>query len=620
MADKKNTIALEIGAQSISMGVFSLGKKGLVLNRYARRDVLLDPVEEGLRIEYVSAALAELVSELNVKGKDVHNVISGQQVFIRFIKLPSIVGEDMDQLVAFEAQQQIPFPMDEIIWDYQLLSDGYIGDREVLLVAVKKEHLDNLNGQVAANGLQTKSVDCSITALFNAYKHSCPMEHVPVMILDIGAKTTDIIFCAQNRFYTRSATVAGAYVTNAISRELHVTFKDAEKLKIRRGVISMTGGHTDSMSEQDAALATVIRTAMSRLSAEIQRTINRYRTEFQGEAPVKAYLCGGGSLLTFTPEFMQEMLGIPVEYLNPFNNIAIGANVDESALETEAVLLGGVVGAAARAAGESEFSIDLVPTSVARERSEKQLLPKVVAAGLAAVIGAGVFAGLSYRAARNAEVAAQPIERHLTKAEEYRDHIDLLEEKLRNRGRMVDNFSDLATARYAYADILKLLAEKTSSLQFWLTEFSPLINYDPSTKELVGGLSGTPVIDRNRSANANVSDTALVDPPEDIANKNRKKKPDAVTAIYIEGYTLKKDTTQQHRQVIHDIIKAGLEQDSPFTFEGLSENQYITFVASDSKDQKVIKVPDYADKFLMVLPLKQPLPLPSATGAAKAGK
>lgn len=620
MADKKNIIALEIGAQSISMGVFAQGKKGLVLDRYARRNILLDPVEEGLRIEYVSAALAELVSELNVKGGDVHDVISGQQVFIRFIKLPPIVGEDMDQLVGYEAQQQIPFPMEEIIWDYQPLSDGEVGDREILLVAVKKEHLDNLNEQVVANGLQTKSVDCSITALYNAYKHSCPMEHVPVMILDIGAKTTDIIFCDQNKFYTRSATVAGAYVTNSISREMHVPFKDAESLKIERGMISMMNGHTDGMSEQDAALSTIIRTAMSRLTAEIQRTVNRYRTEFQGEAPVKAYLCGGGSLLTYTPEFMREMLGIPVEYLNPFNNISIGTQVDETALETEAVLLGGVVGAAARAAGESEFSIDLVPTSVARERSEKQLLPKVVAAGLMAVVGAGVFAGLSDRAARNAEAAVQPIERSLAKAEEYRDRIDFLEEKLRNRGRMVENFSDLATVRYAYADILKLLAERTASLQFWLTEFSPLINYDPSTKELVGGLSGTPVVDRNRSANANVSDTALADPPEDIANKNRKKKPDAITAIYIEGYTLKKDTTQQHRQIIHDIVKAGLEKDSPFTFEGLNENQYITFVASDSKDQKVIKVPDYADKFLMVLPLKEPLPLPSAIGAERSGK
>lgn len=620
MADKKNTIALEIGAQSISMGVFSHGKKGLVLNRYARRDVLLDPVEEGLRIEYVGAALAELVSELRVKGEQVHDVISGQHVFIRFIKLPPIVGEDMDQLVAFEAQQQIPFPMDEIIWDYQSLSDGDIGEREVLLVAVKKEHLDKLNEQVTTSALQTKSVDCSITALYNAYRHSCPMERVPVMILDIGAKTTDIIFCGSNKFYTRSATVAGAYVTNAVSREMHIPFKEAENLKIDRGMISMSGGHTDSMNEQDATLSTVIRTAMSRLSAEIQRTINRYCTEFQGEAPVKVYLCGGGSLLAYTPEFLQEMLGLPVEYLNPLNNIAIGDQVDEASLETDAVLLGTLVGAAARAVGEGEFSIDLVPTSVARDRSEKQLLPKVVAAGLVAVIGAGVFAGLADRAARDAKEAAQPIERHLAKAEEYRDRIDFLEEKLRNRERMIDNFSDLATVRYAYADIMKLLAEKTASLQFWLTDFSPLINYDPTTKELVGGLSGTHVIDRNRSANANVSDSSLSDPPEDIVNKNRKKKPDAVTAIYIEGYTLKKDTTQKHRQIIHEIVKAGLEKDSPFTFEGLNENQYITFVDSDSKDQKVIKVPDYADKFLMVLPLKQPLPLPSATGTEKSGK
>lgn len=619
MADKKNIIALEIGAQSVTMGVFARGKKGFTLVRYARRDVLLDPVEEGLRIEYVSAALADLVAELKVKGCEVRNVVSGQQVFIRFFKLPPIESDDLDQLVGYETRQQIPFSMDEIIWDYQLLPGREIGEREVLLVAIKKEHLDSINDQVETNGLQTQSVDCSITALYNAYRHSYAQEKSPVMILDIGAKTTDIIFCENQKFYTRSATVAGAFVTNSIAREMHIPFKDAEALKINSGMVSLTNGHTEGMSEQDAALAAIIRTAMTRLSTEVQRTINRYRSEYQGAAPVKAYICGGGALLACTSEFLQETLGLPVEYLNPLNNFNVGAKIDEEALAADAVSLGGVAGAALKAVGQSEFTIDLVPTSVARERTEKQLLPKVAAAGAIALAGAAVFALLSHQALQDVLEAKKPVEAQLDKMEKFSERISSLEQKLQSRGKVVDGFAALGSARFAYMDILKLLSERTASAQFWLTEFTPLINYDPSQNDLVGGLKGVSVIDRTRSANSNTADSALTEPPDDASAKGRKKKANGITAIYIEGYTLKKKEGQEYRQLISSELKTRLETDSPFTFEWLdgnqrkqlTGNQYITFIDDRSKDQKV-KVPDYVDKFLMILPLKEPLALPAS--------
>lgn len=627
MADNKSIIALEIGAQSVTMGVFTTGKKGLALARYARRDILLDPVEEGLRIEYVSAALGSLVAELKVKGSDVRDVVSGQQVFIRFIKLPPIESDDMDQLVGYEAQQHIPFPMEDIIWDYQELPSSEIGDKEVLLVAIKKEHLDSLNDQVESNGLQTKSVGCSITSLFNAFRHSYPHETQPVIILDIGAKTTDIIFSEKQRFFTRSVTAAGALVTNSISRDMRIPFKDAEALKINSGVISLTNGHTEGMSEQDAALASIIRNAMSRLGSEIQRTINLYRAQYHGNAPAKAYICGGGSLLTYTPEFLQETLGIPVEYMNPLNNIAVDSRIDENALSTDAVSLGGIAGAAVGAAGGGEFSIDLVPTSVARTRTEKQLLPKVAMAGAFAVVGAGVFAYFSHQAWERAQKEADKIQAPMSRYENIGNSIDRAETNLQKKAKLIDEFAKLGSARYAYADLLKLISEKTANLQFWLTDFSPLINYDPSTSDLVGGLKkeAVSVIDRVRSLNSNTSDSALSDPPQDLA-KGRQKKADAITAIYIEGYTLKKDkNTQEHRQLIHDLVKGNLDGNapgSPFTFkvpgkdQELLENQYITFIAADTKDQK-IKVPDYADKFLMILPLKTPLPLSTRASKGK---
>ncbi len=329
MAEYKTTVALEIGAQSVTMGVFTPTGKGFTLSRYARREILLDPVEEGMRMDYVSNAIAEMVKALKIKGGDVHNVVSGQQVFMRFIKLPDIDIDDLGEQVGYEAQQHIPFPLEDIVYDYQELAAREEGEREVLLVAIKKDVLDNLNGQVEECGLKSRTVDCSTTSLYNAFRMSYPEENEPVMLLDIGAKTTDIIFADAGRFFTRSVTAAGAFVTNAIAREFRVSFREAEGLKLENGSISLGNGHTDSMSEEEAALATTIRNAMERLSSEVLRTINHYRAQYKGNAPVRAYLCGGGARLPFIAEFLEGKLNIPVEFMNPLNAFGVSSKIPQ---------------------------------------------------------------------------------------------------------------------------------------------------------------------------------------------------------------------------------------------------------------------------------------------------
>ena len=142
---------------------------------------------------------------------------------------------------------------------------------------------------------------------------------------------------------------------------------------------------------------------MNRLSSEVQRTINHYRGQYQGSAPVKAYICGGGARMPYAVEFLQSTLNIPVEYLNPIAAFNIGSKVDEDALAMDALCLGPVAGAAVTGAKVGDFDIDLVPTSVGKERAEKQMLPKVLAGGLVAVAGAAIFAYAADSAATGAE-------------------------------------------------------------------------------------------------------------------------------------------------------------------------------------------------------------------------
>ncbi len=619
MAEYKTTVALEIGAQSVTMGVFTPSGKGYALSRYARREIVLDPLEEGMRMDYVSSAIAELVTELKVKGSDVRNVVSGQQVFMRFIKLIALDDSDIAEQVSYEAQQHIPFPLDEIQWDYQELPDRGTGETEVLLVAIKKDVLDNLNTQVEGSGLKTRSVDCSITSLYNAFRVSYPEEDAPVMILDIGAKTTDIIFAEAGRFFTRSVTAAGAFVTNSIAREYSMSFRDAEKLKIESGVVSLGNGFTEELSEQEAALATTIRNAMNRLSSEVQRTINHYRGQYQGSAPVKAYICGGGARMPYAVEFLQSTLNIPVEYLNPIAAFNIGSKVDEDALAMDALCLGPVAGAAVTGAKVGDFDIDLVPTSVGKERAEKQMLPKVLAGGLIAVAGAALFAWAADGAAADAEKmlkAARPAAEEL---QSISDSIESEKDKYERAKRELETLNQHYAMRTAYPELIKQLSERSASVKFWFTEFAPLINYEADKVTITDSVEvkGTRLIDPNKSRNAG-NNSSINQAPEAVDVRSRNKAP-MVTAICMSGYTSKKpgdDRSQAQRQVIYDLVAKNFDErsaDSLFSYQNAdvlkNMNHYYQFIDSKGSRGKVT-VPDYVEKFMLIMPLKTPIAIP----------
>ncbi len=611
MAEYKTTVALEIGSQSVTMGVFTPAGRGFALSRYARRDILLDPVEEGMRMDYVGNAIAEMVQELKVRGSDVRNVVSGQQVFMRFIKLPAIDMDDIAEQVGFEAQQHIPFPLEDIIYSYQELADREEGEREVLLVAIKKDVLDNLNTQVETSSLKTRSVDCSITSLYNAFRANYD-EDEPVMLLDIGAKTTDIIFAEDGRFFTRSVTAAGAFITNSIAREFNLSFREAEQLKIEDGVVSLGNGYTDAMGEQEAALATIIRTAMSRLSSEVQRTINHYRAQYKGTPPTKAYICGGGARLPFALEFLQTALNIPVEYLNPVEVLSVGPKVDEAELEQDAICLGPIVGAAITGSGTGDFNIDLVPTSVGRDRAEKKLLPKVAAAGVIALAGAGFYAYTANQAAaESARILAQ-VSRADAAVSQVDSQIASVQEKYQKEMNQISKFEGLYAMRFAYAEVLQQLSRRAASIKFWFNEFSPLINYDVEAS-LLTSFKGTRLIDMKRALGANSPRNAAPDPE---GGSRKAKNSPQVTAIYVSGFTIKdpkSDGTTQ-RDAIYKLVADNFDErnaDSLFSYEHDKVqgnlNHYFQFI--DTKAAKG-KLPEYVDKFTMVMPLKKPIAIP----------
>src|SRR6476620_567312 len=138
MAAPNRILALDLGTQTIGIAEFQTGKSGgLVLTNLKSSELLADPGADATRLSQAKYAMAETVSALGYKGANVNYCVSAQSVFTRFGKLPSVGEEQVDQIVTFEAQQNVPFPINEVVWDYQLVDSGSQSQVEVVIVAIK---------------------------------------------------------------------------------------------------------------------------------------------------------------------------------------------------------------------------------------------------------------------------------------------------------------------------------------------------------------------------------------------------------------------------------------------------------------------------------------------------
>jgi type IV pilus assembly protein PilM len=311
MADTQTTVALNIGSQRISAAVFETSKKGsLILKGYESENITADPGFEASRESQIRRALEDIAGKLGISKSKVRYAISGQTVFMRFVKLPPLQDDNIEQLVTFEAQQHVPFPIDEVVWDYELIQGGE--NTEVVIVAIKKDILEDINDMVNRAGLATAEVDVAPMALYNSFRAAYGTPEESTLIIDVGAKTTNLLYVEGEKFFTRSVAVGGAAVTSAIAKEYDVSFSDAEHQKVTNGLVALGGGHTEGLDESIAALAMVIRNALTRLPAQIAQTTNYFRSQHGGSAPQKVLLAGGGANLPYTLEFFSEKLNLPV--------------------------------------------------------------------------------------------------------------------------------------------------------------------------------------------------------------------------------------------------------------------------------------------------------------------
>ena len=579
MADQQSIIALNIGSQRISMGVLAPTKKGLILKKYAATSILADPATEAARIPQVKLAIKELAKGLKVDKQKAAYALSGQSVFVRFVKLPPI-EEDMDDLVRFEAQQNVPFPLDEVVWDWQKLKTDGI-EQEVVLVAIKADSLNDLNSVVADTGLGTRLVDSAPTALYNSFRYNYPGLEECVLLLDIGAKTSNLIYADGTKFFTRSVSIGGANITSAIAKEYNVSFAEAENSKLSSGLVTLGGSHADQLDDATAALGTVVRNALARLTAEIQRTNSLFRSQQGGNAPQKVLLAGGTANLPYLREFLEEKLNLPVETFNPLQRINVGKGVDVDAIGEEAHQLGELVGLSLRATGKSEVSIDLVPDAVQAQRDITRRKPALITASALFIVGLGLWAGFKSKSVSDGEAHLASLEEGAREIQQSASKIKKLLKDEKESLELIKAYAAAENGRLSFIKTWNDVSKAFVSENVWVTDFEYRTKY-----QIDGDAKSDPVMDESFS-------TAT------YGNSPLMKEETWVDSVAISGLHLNKQA--EVLDILEELKKSGVLKFVDAKGKPIPDNQLAQITAAPAEETN-----DYAAPFKMLVPLKQP--------------
>jgi type IV pilus assembly protein PilM len=472
MATSNRILSLDLGTQTVGLAEFQAGKDGgLVLSHYQTSELLADPAVDATRLGQAKIAVGELVTARGLKGANVNYAISAQSVFTRFVKLPSVGEEQVEQIVGFEAQQNVPFPIDEVVWDYQLVDQGNSSEVEVVLVAIKSDLLDEINDVVESSGLKTTTVDVSPMALYNAYRYNYSDMAGCTLLIDIGARTTNLIFIETRKVFSRSIPIGGTRVTEAVAKEFNEPFSAAEQRKKRDGFVSLGGSYEEPEDPDVARVSKMVRNAMTRLHAEIARSITFYRSQQHGTAPQRVLLCGGSVTLPYMREFFHEKLQLPVEFFNPLRNVAIGAGLNIEEIGRQAHTLGEAVGLALRAAVACPMEVNLRPASVVRRHRVTEQRPYLILAGLSLWLCLAAFWIYFNRATAATNAVIERIEPKVNELRGVDSKITAVKNDIKKQDDAVEPYLAAVRERETWTKIVDDIHERLPKDFVWITSF-----------------------------------------------------------------------------------------------------------------------------------------------------
>ena len=383
-------LAVDIGAGHVACGVFTTGAAGrLVLQQFAIESHSADPSHEGRWAVELAQSLGALSTRARLSGT-ASIAVPGHLALTKFIKTPSMAKEKRSKIIAFEAAENIPYPLEEVVWDHLVVADDGF-DLEVMLAAAKFDAMQTLCAAADSAGFPAERAVPAGLALCHAFRYNYPDVHDSVIVANIGARSTTLLFLEGPRFYVRTLALAGNSVTQAAAEELRIDFAQAETLKLQ-----VLSGRSDltATSPSRAAVHRAATAFAQKLALEITRSALNHRRQAGGVAPVALYLTGGGSLLEELPSVLAEKLKIRVERYAPLRHVDLSGDARAAGAESVAHVLADLVGLGTCLVMKDETETSLLPPAVTEAIAFRKRQPLFVAA--AALVAVALLPPILY--------------------------------------------------------------------------------------------------------------------------------------------------------------------------------------------------------------------------------
>ncbi len=351
MAKSKLALGLDIGSSSVKLVHLKEGKRGYTLLAWGEVPLPPEAVVDNqlMNSSAIVEAIRELVAQQRVKAKEVAIGVRGHSVIIKRISMPFMSQEDLDESIQWEAEQYIPFDVKDVNIDTQILTPqaDAAGQMDVLLVAAKKDMINDFTSVCAEAGLTATVVDVDAFAVQNAFEANYPQPPgQPVVLINVGAAVANINIVNNGlAVFTRDITVGGNAFTEEIQKQLNISAEEAEALKV--------GGHGETDAVVPQEVERVIQGVADQMGGEIQRSLDFHAATAPDVHPTRVFLSGGTARIPALFRVIEQRAGVPVEILNPFKNIEVdNRKFDPAVIMNAAPAAAVAVGLALRRPGD----------------------------------------------------------------------------------------------------------------------------------------------------------------------------------------------------------------------------------------------------------------------------
>ncbi len=318
---KKDLLGLDIGSNSIKAVEFEWVKNPR-LKHFGMIPLPPEAIVDGALMDSASIveSIRSLVEGLKIKTKNAAVSVSGHSVYTKAITVPLTPQDQLESAILWEAGRQIPFDIEDVRLDYQILDEGVKSDQmSVLLVAAKKEMIDDYKAVIEEAGLSPAIVDVDVFAIENAFNlnYESAIDEV-VALVNIGASVMNInILKGGTSAFTRDVSIGGRQITEEIQKRLKMTYEEAEAIKLKERDAGAQSGEVDQ----------IVQTMVDQIATVVKQSLEFFLASSTGEDVKKIYLSGGCAKIQMLPSMIEERIDTPVEVFNPFAKVDFNPDV-----------------------------------------------------------------------------------------------------------------------------------------------------------------------------------------------------------------------------------------------------------------------------------------------------